>query len=136
METSSPRILVAEDNAACAGVLEFTLGRAGFDVVLIANGREAMSAVEAEPFDAIITDYQMPGACGKDVIHAARNGAVNAETPIVLCSAKGLELDTVQLQTQYRLAKILYKPFSPRDVVDMVRSLPKSPSASCAAGAD
>lgn len=136
MESSPLRILVAEDNAASAGVLQFTLERAGFEVVVIANGRAAAEAVESESFHFIITDYQMPGACGEDVIRAAREGGANRETPIVLCSAKGLELDTVLLQQQYSLARILCKPFSPREVVDLVRSLPHSHAATCAAGAE
>ncbi len=124
MSQNSQRLLIAEDNPAAAGVLQFTLSKAGFQVEVATNGRLAITKLQAEKFDAIITDYQMPGATGEEVIQAARAGSPNEETPIILCSAKGLELDTVELTNTYQLAKIIYKPFSPRDVVKIVSELP------------
>lgn len=124
MSQTRQRLLIAEDNPAAAGVLQFTLSKSGFEVIVATNGRAAISKVQAEKFDAIITDYQMPGATGEEVIQAARAGSPNEETPIILCSAKGLELDTVELTNTYNLAHIIYKPFSPRDVVNTVSQLP------------
>lgn len=124
MSQTNQRLLIAEDNPAAAGVLQFTLSKSGFDVVVATNGTAAITKVQSEKFDAIITDYQMPGANGEEVIRAARADAMNEATPIILCSAKGLELDTVELTNTYQLAKVIYKPFSPRDVVNIVSTLP------------
>ena len=135
MQTSPPRALVAEDNPATAGVLKHSFQRAGFDVVWMANGSAAATKAESEPFDVIITDFQMPGACGEDVIRAARNGSCNEETPIFLCSAKGLELDTVAMVEAYRLEKVLFKPFSPLDIVELARSIASARAETCPSAA-
>lgn len=65
------KVLVAEDNDVSRMVIETILTRRhGYDVVGVVNGEEAVAAVEAEPFDVVLMDMQMPvldgvGAMGR-----------------------------------------------------------------------
>ena len=106
-----------------AGVLDFSLRRVGYDVMVCSNGTKAIDAVKSRHFDIIITDYQMPGANGDEVIRLARSKSLNAQTPIILCSAKGLEMDSEALLKTYNLTAVICKPFSPSEVMQLVQSV-------------
>jgi len=134
MSALEPPVLVAEDNPAMAGVLEFSLQQAGYGVHVCSNGAKAIDALRQRKFAAIITDYQMPGANGEEVIRAARSNPLNETTPIILCSAKGLEFDVDALNDAYELTAVICKPFSPREMMDLVASLDinlADPSRAC-----
>ncbi len=124
MSTQQPLVLIAEDNPATVGILDYTLTQSGLETEIARNGKLAIRAVQEKKFDAIITDYQMPGGTGEEVIQAARDGNFNSETSIILCSAKGLELDTVEITNRYALSHVMYKPFSPNEIVKTVWDLP------------
>lgn len=106
-----------------SGVLEFSLRRAGYDVMACLNGSRAVDEIGKMQFDVIVTDFQMPGANGDELIRAARGSAANAATPIILCSARGLEIDTDALRQEFDLAAVISKPFSPREVMALVSSV-------------
>jgi len=123
MATVTPRALVVEDNRVMADVVRFNLSRAGMDVEVAFNGRAALDAFNAAEFDLVITDYQMPEMSGEELCRAIREGNHNTLVPILLVSAKGYELDIESLVQQYSLSRVLFKPFSPRDIVETARSL-------------
>ena len=55
-----PRILLAEDDDAVRAMLQAVLERDGFEVVAVANVREALSRIVAESFDVLLSDLHMP----------------------------------------------------------------------------
>jgi len=122
-KTESKRILVAEDNAALARVVQFNMERAGYDVTVAPNGQIALDHVTRQQFDLIITDQQMPVMTGIDLCEKARYVAGYASVPVILLTAKGLELDLPRLQEELGIAAVSAKPFSPLDLVQTVDSL-------------
>lgn len=124
------RILVAEDNCAMASVIGFNLRRAGYDVTLCANGDEAWNTLQEQDFDFLVTDYQMPGRSGLELIQAIRADESLRELPVILLTAKGLEIDGERITAELRLSGLHVKPFSPRELVDHIRTCLESvPSA-------
>jgi CheY-like chemotaxis protein len=116
------RILLAEDNVVMARVLSFNLSRAGFDVHVCQNGRLALEAAQAESFALIITDYQMPEMNGEDLCRQIRQRPEYHHTPVILCSAKGFEIDAERMKAELGITSVIYKPFSPDHVIQLVRS--------------
>ena len=114
------KILLAEDNAVMAQVLSFNLSRAGYEVSVCRNGRLALEAAMSESFDLVITDYQMPEMNGEELCRELRQLPACETTPVILCSAKGFEIDARQLSIELGIAEVIYKPFSPERVVDLV----------------
>ena len=98
-------------------VIRFNLERSGFDVTLVHDGRSAVETLESRAFDLVITDYQMPHASGDDICRYVRFDSSHKETPVVLVSAKGIELQTSELVSPSRFSRVVFKPFSPREIV-------------------
>jgi len=93
------RILVAEDNPVNQRLTAALLRREGHDVLLAANGREAVEEFAAECFDAILMDIQMPVMDGYEATAAIRRqeqqlGAYR--TPILALTAHAMTGDREQ----------------------------------------
>lgn len=121
--SEAKRVLVAEDNVVLGDVIRFNLQRFGFAVTLARNGEEALRIVGSEPFDILVTDYEMPGLDGEELCQRVRNELRLDAIRIVMCSAKGLELDREELKARLCIEAILYKPFSIRELTTLLDKL-------------
>jgi CheY-like chemotaxis protein len=119
-ETTQQHILVAEDNAALASVIRFNLVRAGFQVTIANDGREAWECVQANRFDMIVTDQQMPEMTGTELCEKLRSDPEYADLPIIMLTAKGLELELPRLRDELKIMATFMKPFSPKEVVKVI----------------
>ena len=115
--TPRGKALVVDDNVALASVTQFALTRAGFDARIAGNGRKALEFAQAEKFDIVISDQQMPEMTGLELCRRLRATEEYAHTPIILLTAKGLELELPALQRELAISAIFPKPFSPSEVV-------------------
>jgi CheY-like chemotaxis protein len=62
------RVLLVDDEEAVCRSLGRGLERLGFEVTVARSGTEALTALERSTFDAIVTDQQMPGMTGPELI--------------------------------------------------------------------
>ena len=121
--SEAKRVLVAEDNIVLGDVIRFNLQRSGYLVTLARNGMDAFRDLEADRFDILVTDYEMPGIHGEELCKRVRNDLKLESLRIVMCSAKGLELDRDELIARLSLETILYKPFSIRELTSLLDNL-------------
>jgi signal transduction histidine kinase len=96
---ASLRILGAEDNSTNQLVLSALLEPLGAEVVLVANGRDAVAAFEAGRFDVVLMDVQMPEMNGLDATRAiraleAREGRPRAPVIALTANVMGHQLDS------------------------------------------
>ena len=115
-----PRIVVAEDNFLMAQVIGFNLKHAGFEVVVTKNGSEAWAEIENGGASLLVTDYQMPVMDGGELCRRVRERYQRSVLPIVLLSAKGLESNATDLRDNNLVQEIVFKPFSPRQLVSTI----------------
>ncbi len=80
------RVLLVEDDKALRRFLEISLQRSGYEVVLAADGLEAMKLVLASTVDIVVTDAMMPNLSGYELCRFLRNSPTLAHLPIVLLS--------------------------------------------------
>jgi two-component system response regulator PilR (NtrC family) len=83
--TSSARILVVDDERSMREFLEILFRREGYDVVTVGDVDGALAAVESDDYDIVITDIQMPGRSGLELLHAVRE--VAPETAVIMITA-------------------------------------------------
>ena len=69
----APKILIAEDDAFFRDAMERLLQIAGYETRSCSCGKEAVARLAEEVFDILITDFQMPGMDGLELIRKARN---------------------------------------------------------------
>jgi two-component system, NtrC family, response regulator HydG len=70
---SAPRVLVVDDDPAAVRALALMLGSDGFSVETCVDGAEACALLRRETFDAILTDLDMPGMDGRQLLEATRD---------------------------------------------------------------
>ena len=89
------RVLLAEDNAVNRMVAVRLLEKRGHTVVAVENGREALHALDREPFDVVMMDVQMPEMDGLEATAAvrAREGVRGGHVPIVALTAHAMKGD-------------------------------------------
>jgi CheY-like chemotaxis protein len=117
------RALVVDDNLALARVTQFALDRAGFETQIARNGRLALEAAQLSQFDVVVTDQQMPEMTGTDLCRELRELPEYMDCPIILLTAKGLELELPRLREELGISGVFSKPFSPAAVVKAVEDL-------------
>lgn len=66
------RVLAVDDEAAACKLLSIILGPPAFRCSTAGNGEEALAALQREPFDAVISDLQMPGISGMELLNEVR----------------------------------------------------------------
>ena len=114
------RILVCDDAGAIQRAVSFKLTRAGFDVETASDGMEALEAIRRNRPDLLITDCQMPRMDGFELIQHLRSSPETATLPIVLLTARGFEFDHEQAKKELHVYDVLAKPFSPRELVQLI----------------
>lgn len=83
------RYLIVDDNVAFAENLAEILRDEGSDVVELHDAREALARVRAGRFDALVTDFRMPGLSGPQLVEAVRE--VDPGLPVVVVTALSVE---------------------------------------------
>jgi CheY-like chemotaxis protein len=111
------RVLLAEDNAVNRTVATGMLQAAGHAVQAVANGREALNALAAEPFDAVLMDVQMPdmdGFAATAAIRAAEAGR-GRHLPVIALTARALSGDREECLRR-GMDDFVAKPLDPREL--------------------
>lgn len=90
------RILIVEDNKANQLVIRGLLKKFDFRIQVVSNGQEAIEAVQAQTFDLVLMDVQMPVMDGIEAAQRIRDGranALNPEIPIIAITAHARKED-------------------------------------------
>lgn len=81
------KVLLAEDNIFNQAVALEVLGKQGCEVTIASNGKEAVEAFAAKPFDIVLMDLQMPEMDGIEAARAIRAQETSGRVPIIALTA-------------------------------------------------
>lgn len=131
------KLLCADDNGTIRIILERMFAAMAYDVRFVVNGAEAVEAEQAEKFDVILLDMEMPVLSGLEAARAirAREAATGAfRTPILFLSGtEGETLDSMTLDAG--ADGRLVKPFTPVQLMNALANLFRSGHDYCHSGA-
>ena len=109
-------ILVVDDAADCIATLEVALGAlVGVEVRGVSSAEEALGVLDFGTVSAMITDVQLPGISGLDLVTRVRGDARWRALPVVVISADA-NPDTPQTALRMGADAFFAKPFSPAAV--------------------
>ncbi len=80
------KILIAEDDRELRQLFSHVLIKNGYSVKGVANGKEALDAIDSDFYDLIITDIMMPEISGYELVRSLRDAGNN--TPVLMITAK------------------------------------------------
>ena len=125
---SKARILLAEDNITNQQVALGILKKLGLRADAVANGAEALSALEALPYDLVLMDVQMPEMDGFEATRQIRNpqsAIANHRIPIIAMTAHAMQGDRERCMA-VGMNDYVTKPVSPQALLEALEKwLPK-----------
>jgi DNA-binding response OmpR family regulator len=115
----SARILVVDDEPAVTDLLAYNLRKAGYEILLAADGREALRQARTFNPDLILLDLMIPEVDGLDVCRELRK---TSAVPIIMLTARGEEIDRV-VGLELGADDYVSKPFSVRELLARIKAV-------------
>jgi two-component system response regulator AtoC len=112
------RILIVDDDDALRESLELVLVAEGYEVVGVAGGPAALTALQAAPVDVVLCDLRMPGMDGMELLPQLVRRLPGV--PVILMSAYGSADLAVEAMNRGAY-DYLSKPFQPSEVILTIR---------------
>jgi two-component system response regulator ResD len=116
---NTKNILVVEDEASIAEVVSLYLKRAGFNVQIASDGKQAMNIFERQMPDFVILDLMLPEIDGLSLTRWLRD---RSNVPIIMLTARREEIDRIA-GLEMGADDYVVKPFSPQELVSRVRAV-------------
>ena len=118
----SARILLAEDNIINQQVAQGILKKMGLCADAVANGAEAVRALETLPYDLVLMDVQMPVMDGLEATRQIRNpkrGIRNPDIPVIAMTARTMKGDTEECR-KAGMNDFIAKPVDPAQMAEVI----------------
>ncbi|MDK7742251.1 MtrAB system response regulator MtrA [Helcobacillus massiliensis] len=116
--STSPKVLVVDDDAAIAEMVSIVLTGKGFDVTTAADGNEALDGFEDGMYDVVLLDLMLPGTDGNKICRRMREVS---GVPIIMLTARSDTKDIVE-GLEAGADDYLTKPFDPDELVARIRA--------------
>jgi two-component system, response regulator FlrC len=118
MNTLNESVMVVEDDAALREALTDTLRAAGITALAAGDASEALKLLASEEIALVISDVQMPGPNGYELLTAIKR--LRPDMPVVLMTAYGTVAQAVSAMREGATDYIV-KPFDAHALIDMAR---------------
>jgi len=117
------KVLVVDDSKVMRGIIRKMLCMdGGAEVLEAAGGRQALDVLAKSPVDCIISDWNMPGMKGIDLLRQVRGDGVLSDTPFVMVTAESLDANMAEA-SEARVSSYLTKPFTAEELWRTLRGV-------------
>lgn len=114
------RILIIENDILLLKTLKSLLEARGYQTVLAKDGKEALSYIEKEKFDLVLTDLMLPYASGMEILEKLKTAT--HKTPVIIVSASHSE-DSITEGFNLGADDYIKKPFTPGELISRITRL-------------
>lgn len=118
-EKGATRILLVDDDANIAQLVQLYLTKEGFEVQVVSRGDDAVTAFRRDPPSLMLLDVMLPGMDGWQVLKAVRK---TSQMPIIMLTAREETFDKV-LGLELGADDYITKPFEPKELVARVKAV-------------
>ncbi|HSE05981.1 MAG TPA: response regulator [Methylomirabilota bacterium] len=115
-------ILYVEDNEFNRKIVRQLLSRTSYRLLEATDGEAGVDAAREEHPDLVIMDIQLPKMSGLDATRQIRADPATAEIPVIVITSFALAGDEAKAR-EAGAAAYLAKPYSPRELLQMIRQL-------------
>ena len=115
-------VLIADDDEDILALVRATIERSGHEVMAVADGAAALSAMAERRPDLAVLDIAMPELDGLEVLRRLRADDATRDLPVILLTAQAQAAD-VERGFATGASAYVRKPFSPRDLATRVDDL-------------
>jgi two-component system phosphate regulon response regulator PhoB len=115
------RIVIVEDEAELASLIEYNLTRSGYETQVLNGSTGTLRALEQANPDLIVLDVMLPDVDGFELCRQIRGSVALARTPVLFLTARSDEVDRV-LGLEIGGDDYMTKPFSPRELIARVKA--------------
>ena len=119
-KTRSHRILVVDDESAIRGLMSTVLAGSGYDVDTAEDGAVAWEALQAKPYDLLITDHNMPKITGFELLKHLRSACM--ALPVVMV-AGNLPAQELAENPSLKFEATILKPFTLAELLETVTNV-------------
>jgi two-component system response regulator VicR len=116
----SKRLAYIEDEAEMIDLVRLILSRSGYTVMGANGGREGLELIRNELPDLVLLDLMMPDMDGWEVYHQIKSEDLTRDIPVIVITAKALNIDKVLGLHIAKVEDYISKPFSPQELLDRV----------------
>ncbi|NBO18819.1 MAG: response regulator [Proteobacteria bacterium] len=123
------KILLADSDLRLGAVLKNMLEAMGFsDITLCRGGDEALNLLRAKPYDFVITEWQLQGMSGMELLQAIRRGTGNPDPslPVIVLSGRREQSD-VMMARDYGMNEFVAKPYTAQTVFQRLERMIEHP---------
>ena len=118
-------IMLADDDPVALESSAQALTGAGFRVVRVANGQQALQEVLSRKVGLIVMDVSMPQVGGVEACHCLKAMPKTSKIPVILTAAKKDPATRTLAERTHGSVRVLRKPFSDEELVSIVRQVVK-----------
>ena len=117
-------ILAVDDSASMRQMVQFTLKNADYAVILAVDGQDAFEKAQAQLFDLVLTDQNMPRLDGLGLTRKLREHPQYKTKPILMLTTESSDL-MKQAGRAAGATGWLVKPFDPARLLDVIQKVIK-----------
>ncbi|MBE9468752.1 MAG: response regulator [Bacteroidetes bacterium] len=118
----SKKILIVDDSESIREIVNFTLANAGHDVVKAIDGEDALTFLNGDKYDLIITDLHMPNMNGIELIKKVRESDPYKYTPILFLTTESQAEKKMEAKNAGATGWIV-KPFMPAKLLEAINKV-------------
>ncbi|NPV91880.1 MAG: response regulator transcription factor [Firmicutes bacterium] len=114
------KILIVDDEDSIVKLVDYNLGKEGFQTIVSYSGDDAWERIVHERPDLVVLDVMLPGLDGISLLKKMRQEKLNL--PVIMLTARGEEIDRV-MGLELGCDDYVTKPFSPRELAARIKAV-------------